>query len=75
MHYYATHLLRHGITANAIAPAFIESDMTAHLAAGDAMPLGRKGRPDEVANVLKLLVTTEYINGQTIHVNAGRFQT
>jgi 3-oxoacyl-[acyl-carrier protein] reductase len=49
--------------------------MTAGFAASDALPLGRKGRPEEVAQVLKMLVTTEYITGQTIHVNAGRFQT
>lgn len=78
MHCYASHLLRYQITSNAIAPAFIESDMTASSAVyGNAasMPLARMGRAEEAANVLRLIVTTEYITGQTIHVNTGRYQT
>ena len=78
MHYYATHLLRHGITSNAIAPAYIESEMVADHSVFGApanAPLGRKGRPEELASVLKLLVTTEFVTGQTIHINAGRYHT
>jgi 3-oxoacyl-[acyl-carrier protein] reductase len=74
MHYCAAQLLADGITANAIAPAFVESDMTAAFSSVGA-PLGRKGRPDEVGNVLKMIVETEYITGQTIHLNAGRYPT
>ncbi len=74
MHYCAAQLLQDGITANAIAPAFVESDMTRQLSA-TGLPLGRKGRPEEVGNVLKMIVETEYLSGQTIHLNAGRYQT
>jgi len=74
MHYCAAQLLADGITANAIAPAFVESDMTAAFSA-TGLPLGRKGRPDEVGNVLRMIVETEYLTGQTIHLNAGRYQT
>ena len=66
MHYYATHLLRHGITSNAIAPAYIESEMVADhndFGAPANAPLGRKGRPEELASVLKLPVTAEFVTG------------
>lgn len=78
MHYCATHLLRHGITSNAIASAYIESEMVTGQSVFGApanAPLGRKGRPEELASVLKLLVTTEFVTGQTIHINAGRYRT
>lgn len=77
MHHYAAALIHLGITANAIAPALIESDMVSALPipALNTMPLGRLGRPSEVGDVARLLVECEYINGQTIHVNAGRYMT
>lgn len=48
MHYYATYLLRHRITANAIAPALIASDIVEEmeLPVSDKLPLGRLGRPE-----------------------------
>lgn len=77
MHFYATHLLKDGITANAIAPALIETDMVAGIAppAVASMPLGRFGRVEEVNVVAQMLVQCEYITGQTIQVNAGRYHT
>jgi 3-oxoacyl-[acyl-carrier protein] reductase len=77
MHFYAAHLLKYRITANAIAPAFVESEMTAAFSMPplEQVPLQRMGRPDEVGNTLKMIVTTEYMTGQTIHLNAGRLHT
>jgi 3-oxoacyl-[acyl-carrier protein] reductase len=77
MHYYATYLRPHRITANAIAPAFIETDMARALALPpqNELPLGRLGRPDEIWPALRMILETEYITGQTIHVDAGRCMT
>ena len=77
MHYYATYLLPHRITANAIAPALIESDMTKLMALPDAakLPLGRLGRADEMWPAVAMALQTEYMTGQTIHLNAGRYMT
>lgn len=68
-----------GVTTNAIAPGFIESDMTAKLSeevqAGyvKQIPAGRFGKPEEVAKAVAFLVSDDasYINGQTICVDGG----
>ena len=77
MRHYAANLVQFGITANAIAPALVESDMVAGLPLPpvEQMPLGRLGRASEVGDVARLLAECEYLNGQTIHLNAGRFMT
>lgn len=68
------------ILVNAVAPGFIDTDMTQELpeAVRDAIlariPQGRMGRPDEVADVVAFLATrASYINGSVIHVNGGMF--
>jgi 3-oxoacyl-[acyl-carrier protein] reductase len=75
--YYASHLAREGITANAIAPALIETDMvTANLnARPERIPVGRFGDVSEVASVAVLLARNGYVTGQTIHVNGGWYLT
>jgi 3-oxoacyl-[acyl-carrier protein] reductase len=68
-----------GITVNAVAPGFIESDMTATLPEDlkksylSQIPVGRFGQPDEVAKVVTFLASEDaaYINGQTITVDGG----
>jgi 3-oxoacyl-[acyl-carrier protein] reductase len=68
-----------GITVNAVAPGFIETDMTTALPeaakAGiiDQTPLGRIGRPEEVAAAVVFLASEEasYITGQVVRVNGG----
>lgn len=77
MHAYATALRPHHITANAIAPALIESKMSASVdqpADGD-LPMGRLGRPEEIWPALRMILATEYLTGQTIHIDAGRYMT
>lgn len=68
-----------GVTVNAVAPGFIETDMTAGLpekvkeeAIGQT-PLGRIGTPEEVAAAVLFLASDEagYITGQVIRVNGG----
>jgi len=68
-----------GITVNAVAPGFIETDMTADLTEEakqgilERTPLGRIGRPEEVAAAVVFLASEEasYITGQVVRVNGG----
>ena len=70
-----------GVTVNAIAPGFIETDMTDSLpddqkeALASQIPLGRLGAASEVAEAVLFLAgeSGSYITGQTIHVNGGMF--
>lgn len=76
MRYYARNLAAEGITANAIAPALVETDMTAGAAKlVNLIPVGRLGVPEEVADICVLLATNGYITGQTIHPNGGMYPT
>src|SRR5262249_18780971 len=70
----ASEYAEHGITANALAPALIDTDMIAGLAdLTAAIPVGRLGRPDEVAGVVAYLCSTQaaYITGEVVDVNGG----
>ncbi len=70
-----------GVTANAVAPGFIDTDMTRSLdesqrdAMLSAVPLGRFGDPEEVAELVAFLASERagYITGETIHVNGGMY--
>jgi len=69
------------INVNCVAPGFIETDMTKDIIDGNEdllasqIPLGRLGKPEEIADVVNFLASEEanYITGQTIHVNGGLF--
>ncbi len=75
----AKELASRGITANAVAPGFIETDMTASLsdkarnAMIDQVPLRRAGSPEDVAAVVSFLASesVSYITGQVIDVSGG----
>jgi len=75
MHYYAAQLAKEGITANAIAPGPVETDMLVGLSRlrPEMIPVGRFGTPEEVAAVALMLVANGYLTGQTINVNGGRY--
>ena len=68
-----------GITVNCIAPGFIDTAMTQSLNDDqiqkmlDSIPIGRLGRPEDVAACAAFLASEEaaYITGQTLHVNGG----
>lgn len=76
MHYYASTLRPYRITANAIAPTLVESDLINLMAPQTtALPLGRLGRVEEMWPALRMIIETEYLTGQTIHIDAGRYMT
>ena len=70
-----------GITVNAVAPGFIQTDMTNALpeeqkaSLASQIPLGRLGSPDEIAQTVLFLAGEggAYITAQTIHVNGGMY--
>ena len=77
----AKELASRNITVNAVAPGFIETDMTEVLPEEikenflRQIPLGRFGKPEDVANVVLFLASdlSGYITGEVIHVNGGLF--
>ncbi|NEZ03991.1 3-oxoacyl-ACP reductase FabG [Wenzhouxiangella sp. XN201] len=72
-----------GITANVVAPGFIDTDMTRELDEGqrqrltDGIPLGRLGTVEDVAAAIGFLAgpAGSYLTGQTLHVNGGMYMT
>lgn len=72
-----------GITANVVAPGFIETDMTAALddaqraRLAEGIPAGRLGSAEDVAAAVGFLASdaAAYITGQTLHVNGGMYMS
>ncbi len=66
-----------GVTVNAVAPGFIETDMTEGLQAEEilkAIPLNRYGKPEEIADMIRFLAAgtaSHYITGQVFNVDGG----
>jgi 3-oxoacyl-[acyl-carrier protein] reductase len=77
----AKELASRGITVNAVAPGFIETDMTASIsdkernAILEQIPLGYAGQPEDVAAVVTFLASesASYLTGQVIHVSGGMY--
>jgi 3-oxoacyl-[acyl-carrier protein] reductase len=77
----ARELAIRNITVNAVAPGFIESDMTESLSDElkeehkKSIPLGRFGKPEEIAKIVQFLASdnASYITGQVIGVNGGMY--
>ena len=75
----ALELAKRSITVNCIAPGFIETSMTTVLSESqrksliEKIPMGKIGSPQDVANCVEFLVSekSEYVTGQTLHVNGG----
>lgn len=69
------------ITANAVAPGYIETDMTASMSEKarnemlKSIPLSRAGKPEDIASVVEFLASEKasYITGQVIHVSGGMY--
>ncbi len=77
----AQEMASRGITVNAVAPGYIATDMTAVLSEDvkqkilSSVPLGRMGRPEDIASAVKFLVSEDaaYITGQVLAVNGGMY--
>ena len=75
----AKELARYQVTANAICPGFIDTAMTRSIPEKiyqqqlDKIPLGRAGRPQDVANVVSFLASADaaYVTGEVINVGGG----
>jgi 3-oxoacyl-[acyl-carrier protein] reductase len=76
-HSYAALLAKEGVTANAIAPALIATEMVSSnpRARPDLLPVGRFGAVEEVADIAVLLARNGYITGQTYNVNGGWYMS
>ncbi|WP_083602512.1 3-oxoacyl-[acyl-carrier-protein] reductase [Hydrococcus rivularis] len=74
----AKELASRGVTVNAVAPGFIETDMTSNLSNTEEIlkfiPLGRYGKPEEIAGMVRFLAAdpaAAYITGQVFNVDGG----
>ena len=75
----ALEIASRGITVNAVAPGFIDTDMTSALGEDQrtkllgAIPLARLGKADDISKAIAFLVSDDasYITGQVLHVNGG----
>lgn len=71
----ARELASRNICCNAIAPGFIETEMTKDIGADNplmaAIPLGRAGQPEEVAELVAYLCSANYITGEVIRIDGG----
>lgn len=74
---WAKELARSGIRVGAIAPGFIQTEMTQGLKpeilnqVESAIPLGRMGKPDEIAHAVQFILENDYFSGRTIEIDGG----
>jgi 3-oxoacyl-[acyl-carrier protein] reductase len=79
MHSLAATLAPHGVTANAIAPAFVEDtgllpeDPARRRELAERIPLGRLGRPEEIARAGVAMLANGYVTGQTLVIAGGMY--
>lgn len=75
---WAKELARHGIRANAIAPGFIKTEILEAMKPeilekmAASIPVGRIGRPEEVAHAAAYIIGNDYVNGRVIEIDGGQ---
>lgn len=70
--FYAQSAAEEGITVNAIAPGVIDTEMLRDPPFGEEVtPVGRFGKPEEVAHIATAVIESGFVNGQTINVDGG----
>lgn len=73
----AREMASRNITANVVAPGFVDTELTQKMApevyqqALQQVPLGRAGRPEEIADAVRYLIDADYVTGQTLVVDGG----
>lgn len=70
----AKELAPRGIRCNAVAPGFIETDMTKELTDNPLIkmiPLGRIGKPEDVAEAVAYMINAQYVTGEILRVDGG----
>jgi len=69
---FASRLVKEGITVNVVAPMLVHTGEKRDNAARQKMvPMGRQGTSEEVADAILLCARTEFMTGQTVHMNGG----
>jgi 3-oxoacyl-[acyl-carrier protein] reductase len=74
---WAKELARYGIRVAAIAPGFIETEMTKSIKPQvlkhieSSIPLARMGKPDEIAHAVQFILENDYFSGRVIEVDGG----
>src|SRR5262249_44902826 len=76
-HSYALQYAKEGITANAIAPGPIDTDMSATLPPDvvNRIPVGKFGAPEEVGRLAVTIAESPFITGQTFNINGGLYMS
>ena len=75
---WAKELARHGIRANAIAPGFIKTEILEAMKPeilekmAASIPVGRIGRPEEIAHAAAYIIENDYVNGRVIEIDGGQ---
>lgn len=77
----AAEMAKHGIHVNAVCPGPVETDMSQQWSADyrrrvtEGVPLGRLGRPEEIANIVLFLASgmSDFVTGETINANGGTY--
>jgi 3-oxoacyl-[acyl-carrier protein] reductase len=74
-HFLASRVARDGVTVNALAPGFVDTDMLPGdpQELGQRVPVGRVGRPEEVADLAIAILTNGYLTSKVLTIDGGAY--